>query len=345
MSFLKSIRVFIQYFGFLSKSIHYLSFSRVLNFFRLIVSYKISWLGLYKHSKLVPFFISVEPSNSCQLSCPECPVGQRDKYQSEKKQMDFQAFRQLIDELSDKLMHVIFYFQGEPLLNRQLPDFIQYAHKARLFTSTSTNAQLLTDEMAKKFVLSGLDKLIISVDGSSQEVYEKYRVGGSLKKTLDGVKYVVEWKRKLKSLTPFVEVQCLVLKSNEHQLDEIKKLVREIGADKMSFKSAQLYDFENGHELMTSIERLSRYRMGVDGKYFLKNKLPNRCWRLWSGAVVTASGEVVPCCFDKELQHSFGSIEEKTFSACWYSNKASGFRKSILQNRKQFDICRNCTGK
>jgi len=65
-----------------------------------------------------------------------------------------------------------FYFQGEPLINKNLANLINYAHKAKIFTSTSTNAQLLNSDKAREIVLSGLDKLIISIDGSTQEVYE-----------------------------------------------------------------------------------------------------------------------------------------------------------------------------
>jgi len=222
---------------------------------------------------------------------------------------------------------------------------INYAHRARLYTSTSTNAQFLTQSRAKELVLSGLDKLIISVDGSTQETYETYRIGGKLEKALNGIKYVVALKKEFKSVTPLVEVQFLVLKTNEHQMKEMKQLAKSLGADRLTFKTTQLYDFENGHKLMPATKKYSRYKQNKTGFYQLKAKQPNHCWRLWNGAVVNSNGEVLPCCFDKLSEFSFGNIANDSFINNWQNKKASGFRRKILQNRKQFEMCRNCTSR
>ena len=292
----------------------------------------------------MPLFLSVEVTNYCNLHCPECPVGIRKIPKQEKASFDFLLFKNLINELKPTLQHVILYFQGEPLINKELPKLIEYAHKANIYTSTSTNGQFLTNDDAKLLVLSGLDKLIVSVDGATQETYSAYRVGGSLEKTLDGIKYINYWKRELKSKTPLVEMQFLVLKTNEHQLKEMKQLAMNLKVNRLTFKTAQLVDFENGNELMPSIARYSRYKKGSDGKFNLKRTQSNHCWRLWSGAVVNVHGEVLPCCFDKGSEYSFGNINDKSFTEIWHGKNASGFREKILQNRKQFDMCRNCTG-
>jgi radical SAM protein with 4Fe4S-binding SPASM domain len=254
-----------------------------------------------------------------------------------------QIYKKLIKELKPTLLHVIFYFQGEPFLNKDLKDFVQYAHDAHIYTSTSTNGQFLTDKNAKEIVLSGLDKLIVSIDGTTQEVYEIYRAGGSLNKAIEGIKGIVAWKKELKSATPLVEIQFLVLKTNEHQMQEMKILVKSLGIDRLKFKTAQLYDFEYGNALMTSKRKYSRYIKKNDGKYHIKVKQPNRCWRLWSGSVVNTKGDVLPCCFDKKYDFSFGNIQESSFFSIWHSKKASDFRGKVLQNRKQFEMCKNCT--
>jgi radical SAM protein with 4Fe4S-binding SPASM domain len=256
-----------------------------------------------------------------------------------------ELYKKTIDELKPTLQHVILYFQGEPLLNRQLPEFIQYAHKARIYTSTSTNGQLLYENTAKELVMSGLDKLIVSVDGSTQETYETYRVGGSIEKALDGIRHVVRWKNELNSVSPLIELQFLVLKTNEHQMADMKRLAKSLKVDRLTFKTAQLYNYEAGNKLLTTKNKYARYKQMSDGKYRMKGNQPNRCWRLWNGAVVNAKGDVLPCCFDKESEFSFGNITEKSFSENWHTKKASDFRGKILQNRKQFEICRNCTSR
>ncbi len=325
-------------------SISYVSFRRILNIIKLTVSYWLSGSKEFGFKTQSPWFISIEPANFCQLHCPECPVGQSSGNKHTHNFINNLIVKKLIEELKSTLMHVIFYFQGEPLLNKELPEMIRYVHDSNIYTSVSTNAQLLSSEISKKLVLSGLDKLIVSVDGTSQEVYEKYRVGGSLEKTLQGIRHVVEWKKKLRSVTPVIEIQFLVLSINQHQMPDMKRLKKELGADKLTFKTAQLYDFENGNELLTTKKKYARYEKRKDGKYHIKSSQANRCWRLWSGAVINTSGEVLPCCFDKNSDFSFGNITGKSFEECWHSKEASGFRNKILQNRKQFEMCRNCTG-
>lgn len=323
----------------------YFSITKISNLIKLGFSYSLSCVGIQKFKSRLPFFISVEASNYCNLHCPECPVGVNQQPRPIPATFDEARYRSLIDELSSTLFHVIFYFQGEPFLHRNLHELINYAHKARIYTSTSTNGHFLNDKTAKEIVLSGLDKLIVSVDGSTQEVYQKYRIGGNLQKALQGIKNVVAWKKELHSITPMIEIQFIVFKTNEHQMNDMKHLANLLEADRLIFKTAQLYDFENGNELMTTINKFSRYTKLNDGRYKIKSSLPNHCKRLWGGAVVNTQGEVLPCCFDKGSESSFGNVSEKSFAANWHSTKASDFRGKVLQNRKQFEMCRNCTSR
>jgi len=321
----------------------YLNIPKLINLFQILFSYFISIFSDKITGKHAPFFLSVEPADFCQLECPECPVGINKRKQGNK--IDISLFNKLISEQKETLFHLIFYFQGEPLLNKNLAEMISIAHKAGIFTSTSTNAQLLNSQMAKSLVESGLDKLIISMDGATQKVYEKYRIGGKLSLAIKGVEEINYWKKQLKSPTPFVEIQFVVFKTNEHQLNEMKHLARKLNADRLSFKSAQLYNFENGHPLLTSFKKFARYKQNENGKYELKAKMKNSCYRLWSGAVINTQGDVLPCCFDKNASHTFGNLNSESFATIYQNKKASGFRNEILSNRKQFEMCRNCTSK
>ena len=92
-------------------------------------------------------------------------------------QKDF--FSETIDQLHKELFYLVFYFQGEPYLNPGFLDMVKYAASKKIYTATSTNAHYLTDENAKRTVESGLDRLIISIDGTTQETYQQYRVGGN----------------------------------------------------------------------------------------------------------------------------------------------------------------------
>src|ERR687889_540002 len=144
-------------------------------------------------------------------------------------------------------------------------------HPTDRYAATSTNAHYLTDEVARKTVESGLDRLIISIDGTTQDVYRQYRVGGNLDKVIEGAKNIVKWKKELKSKKPFVFLQFLVVKHNEHQIEEIKEIAKEIGVDQVRFKTAQVYDYKNDpNQLIPSIEKFSRYKKDNDGDYTVK---------------------------------------------------------------------------
>lgn len=290
----------------------------------------------------LPISIAIEPTTSCNLRCPECPSGKRE-FTRPTGMLDPVFFRKCIDDLKSHLLFLTFYFQGEPYLNPNFLELVSYASKNKIYTSTSTNAHYLNDENAKQTILSGLDKLIISIDGTTQESYESYRVGGSLVKVLEGAKNIVKWKKVLNSSTPLVVFQFLVVKPNEHQIEEVKQLAKEIGVDEVKFKTAQVYDFENGNELIPLNPEYSRYRKNRDGKYEIKNELLNHCWKLWHSSVITWDGRVVPCCFDKDASHQFGSLKSASFAEVWRNEKYEKFRLALLSSRSEIDICKNCT--
>ncbi|PZX64410.1 radical SAM/SPASM domain-containing protein [Hydrotalea sandarakina] len=291
----------------------------------------------------LPISISFEPTTSCNLRCPECPSGMRE-FTRPTGMLDNHFFKQTIDEIHKELLYLIFYFQGEPYLNPNFLDMVQYAHSKGIYTATSTNAHYLTDEKARKTVESGLDRLIISIDGTTQEVYQQYRVGGKLDKVIEGAKNIVKWKKALNSKTPFVFFQFLVVKPNEHQIEAIKQLGKEIGVDQVRFKTAQVYDYENDpHQLIPTIQKYSRYKTNKEGKVVVKSGLGNHCWKLWHANVITWDGLVVPCCFDKDAQHRLGSLKNESFKAIWHNQEYRKFRNNIMQSRKNIDICANCS--
>jgi radical SAM protein with 4Fe4S-binding SPASM domain len=255
--------------------------------------------------------------------------------------MSREVWERTLSEIRDTAFVIQFYFQGEPLLNKNLPSMIREAHEAGLYTIVSTNAQALTSEMAEALVQAGLDRIIVSMDGLTEESYSAYRVGGSLDKAKAAIGYLKESRsRHLEvSRSPIIELQCLRLKSNEHEWSEFKRVYKSLGADKLAFKTAQLYDYANGHPLMPSDPRYSRYIQGADGLYHRK-PLRKGCWRVKSGAVITTNGDVLPCCYDKAHAYAYGNIMNAPMTELFNSAKARAFRKAAF--RQTPDICREC---
>ena len=320
-----------------------LTVKRIWNAIKVVSSFQLSqWL-----QKPVqwgyPISVSFEPTTSCNLRCPECPSGLR-AFTRPTGMLQKDFFRETIDDIHQHLLYLIFYFQGEPYLNPEFLDMVKYASSKNIYTATSTNAHYITDEVAKKTVESGLDRLIISIDGTTQDVYQQYRVGGNLNKVIEGAKNIVKWRKELNSKTPFIFFQFLVVKPNEHQLEEIKQLAKEIGVDEVRFKTAQVYDYETDpNQLIPNNEKYSRYKKDKDGKYTPKNKLVNRCWKLWHANVITWDGLVVPCCFDKDATHQLGNIKNESFKNIWNNSNYKQFRTELMKSRKNIDICSNCS--
>ena len=319
-----------------------LTIPRTWNLLKLWISFHAS---LYLKKPVLisfPSGISIEPTTSCNLRCPECPSGLR-SFTRPTGMLDPMLFQKTVDEISKHTFYLTLYFQGEPYLNPAFLEMVKYASQKKMYVATSTNAHYLTEEKATETIKSGLDKLIISIDGTSQETYEQYRIGGQMSKVLEGTKNIIFWKKQLKSSTPYVVFQYLVVKPNEHQVAEAEKLAKELGVDEIVFKTAQVYEHEKGSPLIPDNPKYSRYKLNEDGTYSIKNKLLNQCWKMWQSCVMTWDGRIVPCCFDKDASYVLGDLKEQRFSDIWHSKAYNSFRNSILQSRSEIEICKNCT--
>ena len=315
---------------------------RSFNALKIWSSYHFSKLIKQNFHSGMPVSVSIEPTTSCNLRCPECPSGLR-SFNRPTGMLEQKFFRKTIDELSRDIFYLTFYFQGEPYLNSSFLEMVNYAYQKKIYTSTSTNAHYLNDEMARKTVESKLDRLIISIDGTKQETYQMYRIGGELNKVIEGTKNILKWKKKLKSKTPHVIFQFLVVRPNENEVDDVLKMANNLGVNDVRFKTAQVYDYENGNVLIPMNEKYSRYKKNANGTYSIKNKLENHCWKMWQSCVITWDGKIVPCCFDKDASHQLGTLKENKFREIWKSKSYNDFRSAVLHSRSSIDICKNCS--
>ena len=319
-----------------------LSARKIRNAGLVLGSYYMSrMLGRPVHAGM-PFTISVEPTTSCNLGCPECPSGLR-SFTRPTGKLDPALYQKLLDEAAPDLLYLYFYFQGEPYLHPGFTDLVKEAHDQNIYTVTSTNGHYLSPRRAEETVRSGLDRIIISIDGSTQEVYEQYRRGGELQKVIEGTKNLIEARRRLNAKNPHIILQFLVVKPNEHQVPEIFRLGKELGVDEVKLKTAQVYDYENGNPLIPDEPAYTRYRKGKNGKYHVSGGHPDHCWKMWHSCVMSWDGKIVPCCFDKDANHRLGDIRAQSLQEIWQSDLYHTFRQKLLKGRKNIDICANCS--
>jgi radical SAM protein with 4Fe4S-binding SPASM domain len=285
----------------------------------------------------MPLSVSAELTNNCNLHCPECLSGSG-QMKREHGFMDIGLFNKVIKELSPYLYNMNLYFQGEPMLHPSFFSFLENCKNTRMVVST--NGHFLFRENAEKIVRTGLSKLIISLDGINQFAYSAYRRDGSVNTVIDGIINVTNAKKKINSPLK-IEIQFLVNRINEHQIPQIKELAKWLKAS-LRFKSMQIINQEEIGSWMPSMGRFRRYKI-KNGKYIIKNSLPDRCARLWLNPVITWDGKVIPCCFDKNAEYVMGDLNCDSFSEIWDGPKYRIFRNSILSGRHMIEICRNCT--
>jgi len=317
-----------------------LSIRKVLNIVLVQLSY---FLSLALKKPLVwgkPFFVSLEPAAICNLACPQCPTGTGDVKRG-LNFLDINTYQSVVDEITGTTAILSLYHQGEPILHKSFADMVKYASDRNIYTVTSTNGQLLTKEVCASLVQAGLDRIIISLDGTDQESYNKYRLGGDFEKVITGIRMLTEASQA--GGKPYIIIQFLVFKHNQDQVTEIRKLGKRLGADRVMIKSAQIEYPESIHEWMPDRIKYRRYRRNSQGDWMLGGKLKNRCKRLWHTTVITTDGLVVPCCFDKLAHYPLGTIGKETISQIWRNRKYNDFRSRVLDNRKEIGICTNCT--
>ena len=311
-------------------AIHYGSWKKLFNM--LLIEAQLT-LGLTK-VRGYPFEWEIDTTNICQLKCPLCHTG-LDNINRMKGTMHFDTFKKTIDEIKDTVLWLSLYSWGEPLLNKQLPRFIQYARQSNIPTIISTNLSLkLTPEKVEGLIKSGLDVMIISLDGVTQEVYEKYRVRGKLDLVLENIRLIIEKKKELKSSTPFLEWQFIVMKQNEHQIPEARQMASDLGVDQIIFKRV---DFPHG----IGTEEMAQKWLPVKTAEFRRESPLSKpyhengpkCWKLWRSGVINWDGGYAPCCYLTDAKHDFGNVNDNTIKEIWNNTQYRTARNMFMSGK------------
>jgi len=331
----------------LFSNIRYLSIYKIKNLIRL-KSYYNKLKRIYGDSNKLevklsesqtppPSFLSFEPTNYCNLKCPACPSGSG-VLTRPKGYADFDLFKKVVDENKKHLINLVLHFQGEPLLNSDLPKMIEYARKNKVRTELSTNANLPTETITR-IINSKPDKLIISLDGLSQETYNLYRINGEMSRVLQTLETISNFPKKER---PLIELQFLVFRHNEHEITEIKNIKRKYKIDITVIKSAQIYG-KDQIDLIPENLKYSRYIIDEDGNPNLKKPIHNRCKRIIFGSVITWDGKLVPCCFDKNAEFILSDVNKTPINEIRNENAYKEFIKNVFSQRNMIEMCRNCT--
>ena len=216
----------------------------------------------------VPKRITIEQTNMCNLRCPLCPVNT--SMQRKRGNMSLDDFKFIIDSLHPKTEYIDFFLAGEPLLNPETFKMTRYAADNGKKVIISTNATFL-DKYIDETLQSGLYKLLLAIDGATEDIYLKYRINGDFNRSIAAIRRLCQRKKELGIEYPEIVLQFIVMKHNEHQIDDIIRLGEELGVDNVELKSVSLSSIKTNDEKMAmkdkwlpTNEEHSRYT--VEGK-------------------------------------------------------------------------------
>ncbi len=299
-------------------AMRYFSWKKILNFIRIELQLR---LGRTTVSGL-PYEWEIDTTNICQLKCPLCHTGLGTIHR-DKGVMHYDVFTKTVDQIKDHCIWLTLYSWGEPFLNRRIHEFVAYAHQNRIATIISSNLNKpLTPEMAESIIKAGLDVMIVSLDGVTQNVYEIYRVGGHLDRVLDNIRLLVQKKKELGCSNPHLEWQFIVMRQNEHQIPAARALANELGMDSIVFKKV---DFPHGVEEPELAEqwlpRNNPEYLRADPFYKPYKEDGQRCWRLWRSAVVNWDGGFAPCCYLTDKSEDFGDLNASSVKEIWNNDE------------------------
>jgi len=319
------------------------TWTRLWNAAKVLSSMGLSWLLRRPVVWGQPFMLMVEPTNFCNLKCPLCPSG-NGQMTRPRGMMDLEAYRRLIDQVGDRLFLLMLWNQGEPFINPCFVEMVRYARQHRIPTLTSTNGHYIrSPEQARALVEAGLDEIIVSLDGVDQETYARYRVGGKIERVFAGVRLLAEAKRELGRSTPLINLQFIVFRHNQEDLEQAAKLARELGADKFLVKTAQVYTQEEAERFLPEAEEFRRYE-ARPGELVVKGQPARGCKVLWYSSMVNWNGAVAPCCFDKDVEFELGqAFSGEGFERIWRGRAYMDFRRRLLDDRLGIEMCRNCS--
>jgi len=296
------------------------------------------FLGLTR-SLGYPSHLMIEVSSACQLKCPLCPLG-NGTLARPRQLMKMQTFKRIVDDIADYIYHININGMGEPLLNENICEMIKYAKAKNIYVDLYTNLQIENQDVIEGLVHCDLDAILISCDGATKDIYEKYRINGDFDRLLNNIKVLVEKKKSRNSSKPQVNIQCILFEHNENQLPQMAELVKSLQADNLIIKRPFLFwgGQKDASVFLPKNEQVSMYRRH-EAKLRWQGKTKSKCDLLWASSVILADGAVVPCCFDYEGKVQLGNINQDSFTVIWNNQSYRNFRRQVQKNWRKIPIC------
>lgn len=291
---------------------------------------------------MMPVHVSIEPTNACNAKCPVCETG-NGTMKRRKGMLDFQAYKTLIDDIAPNTSSLMFYFMGEPFLNKHAYDMIRHARNHGLYVDTCTNGDFVDP---KGIIYSDINKISFQLGGMDEETHQRYRVASSLEKAQANLYALLDLRRQSPKSNVQIDVGFIVMRHNEHQVEDFLKWAKEIGVDTANIIDPCARNMLEAHAYLPKDRKYWAYDEEAHQRGILKPKhVPhNECLWIWNSIQINWDGEAVPCCRDPNGLHGLGNVFEHGLRRVFNGEEARAFRQQVLDNQRGVDICKLCSG-
>ena len=269
-----------------------------------------------------PTQVVLEPTNRCNLNCPYCMVGMHNEFVSAYGTASHSLMTRPQGAMSEDVFQVVLrniiafgikkvylHFQGEPFLNTHTPAYARQLKEKGLTVGVFTNGQAFNDHIIDRLADAEIDLIRFSVDGASEESYQRNRVGGRFCRVYENMEKVA---LACKGKGTRIEWQFLALRNNEHEIETAREMAEEIGV----------------HFFVKGFRETDDSLAPVDARYRARfQKKP--CTDIYLQLGIYWNGDVVPCCYDVDGKEIMGNIADASFQEIWESEKYCRFRKNV----------------
>ncbi len=315
---------------------------RIANLVRVELEYRLHKTRI----KGRPYILIVDPTTICNLKCPLCPTGTK-TLNRKPQMMAWDTYTRTLDLLAPHAYEINLHNWGESLLHPRIFDMIHYARRKNLATNMSTNFNRVQPEDIDQIVASGLEYLILSIDGVSPETYRRYRRGGDLEQVLENVRRLVATKASKKSQTPYIEWQFIVFRHNQHEIEAARRMASDLGVDRFRLIPPGLpFEDQNAENLKKKwfIPSLSE-ATGGEIEDLRADQISSGCFYLYRSVTVNPDGRIAPCCIVYGAQNDFGDLTKSSFTSIWNNPLYTSARAQFKTNGKVTvpTVCDRCS--
>jgi radical SAM protein with 4Fe4S-binding SPASM domain len=294
-----------RYLGFLK----YMTLSKLINLTKSLYYWKTEKEVL----DTSPAFLRVEVSRKCSIDCLYCSQTKENIF------FPLESYKKLVDKFKKYLFVISLYEIGEPLENREIVKYIKYAKNNNIGTIISTNLSVERDDTFwESLVNSGLDRMIVAIDGITSETYNKYRRNGNLKLVIQNLKKIVYF-NEINKKTLEIEWQMIDFDWNKSEQAKAEKYAYNLGCDEFRL-----------------IPNAYRKRLWKDRKE-IRTK---NCIHPYISLLVNAYNKVRPCPVVYNVDVSIGDLNKETVEEVWNGNEVRRIRSSKkIQSREGCKTC------